>query len=835
MKCLRFKPFMAVLAAIFGWFSTPTMSVAVPAPRRPVEVVQPDGSVLSVFKAGDEFLHVAFSSEGYTLKADNQGIYRYAIHNEIGQLVAGPVKALAQPPTDPSTVAYLQTLQKRLLPSNEQRQAALKARMSRANAEPSQLRAASGSFEHILLNHATRSGENKSLVILVNFKDQFFSNESPNTAFSNLLNQSGYNLGNHIGSVKDYFSQNSNGAYSPDFVVVGPVTLANNYAYYGANNPDDNDNDIRAREMVREACLAAANLVDFAQFDSDNNGTVDNVYVFYAGKGEADGGDANTIWPHSYSLGNLSLLIDGKKVNTYACSAELKGNGQMTGIGVFTHEYGHVLGLPDMYDVDYDQYNGDSFDVDTWSLMAQGAYNGGGAIPAGLTLLERYLIGWATPQELTAPSSLVLQPLITSNQGFIIKTDNTGEFFLLENRQNLSGTFDQALSHHGLLVYHIDMRSNATTTVNYYGETYTWTFEKLWQYNMVNAIASHQCADIIEADNEQVINTGYNYSVYLNSLKGDPFPGVTNVTSITPETFPSLATWSGKALDKPLTVIREEGTDILFNFMGGTTFMETPRIKSATDIYPFSFVVSWQPVIGATRYLLDVFTLEINGQDSIKHYVDGYEERVVKDTVLTIVVPNDLTGYYYQVRSTNGYSISASSPIMSLTTTNSQAMALEPTLVNAFGFTAHWNALPWATGYYLTLYEVTDIQGSEWLTPVSAYVHYYTTDTSLSLIELDNDRAYAYVVQGTTGTSTGTASDRIYASTLAADSVHTFLRNGVLYFKGIDKGSPIKLIDLSGKTVQISNDSTFIPNVRGFFLAEIRLQGRKRILKILID
>jgi hypothetical protein len=84
---------MAVLAAIFGWFSTPTMSVAVPAPRRPVEVVQPDGSVLSVFKAGDEFLHVAFSPEGYTLKADNQGIYRYAIHDEIGQLVA----ALSKP------------------------------------------------------------------------------------------------------------------------------------------------------------------------------------------------------------------------------------------------------------------------------------------------------------------------------------------------------------------------------------------------------------------------------------------------------------------------------------------------------------------------------------------------------------------------------------------------------------------------------------------------------------------------------------------------------------------------------------------------------------------
>jgi len=121
------------------------------------------------------------------------------------------------------------------------------------------------------------------------------------------------------------------------------------------------------------------------------------------------------------------------------------------------------------------------------------------------------------------------------------------------------------------------------------------------------------------------------------------------------------------------------------------------------------------------------------------------------------------------------------------------------------------------------------------MTPISDYIHYFTTDTSLSLIELDNDRTYAYIVQGTTGTSTGTASDRIYVSTLPADSVHTFLRNGVLYFRGIDKDSPIKLIDLSGKTVQISNDSTFIPNVRGFFLAEIRLQGRKRILKILID
>ena len=119
------------------------------------------------------------------------------------------------------------------------------------------------------------------------------------------------------GSANEWFAENSTGPdgiaqFDPQFDLYGPVTLSENMAYYGGNDPYDND--LRPAEMVIEACRLLDDEVDFSQYDVDGDGVIDNVFVIYAGCGEADGGGRNTIWPHSWDIlaaGNEEVKLDG--------------------------------------------------------------------------------------------------------------------------------------------------------------------------------------------------------------------------------------------------------------------------------------------------------------------------------------------------------------------------------------------------------------------------------------------------------------------------------------------------------------------------------------------
>ena len=196
-------------------------------------------------------------------------------------------------------------------------------------------------------------GSPRSLVILVNFADKSFVVPDPKAAFSRLLNTEGYNENGGTGSARDYFRASSNGQFNPNFDVVGPYTLPNTMAYYGGNDSDDYD--LRPADMVIHACSLANEFVNFADYDIDNDGYVDNVFIYYAGFNEAEGANENTVWPHRWVVysGNYtgSKVFDGKTVYDYACTSELKGSSgsTMCGIGTFTHEFGHVIGLPDHY------------------------------------------------------------------------------------------------------------------------------------------------------------------------------------------------------------------------------------------------------------------------------------------------------------------------------------------------------------------------------------------------------------------------------------------------------------------------------------------------------
>lgn len=397
-------------------------------------------------------------------------------------------------------------------------------------------------------NHIPYIGSKKCLCILVEFKDVPFtqSDEQTKVHFSNIVNKVGYKneqLG-YVGSVRDYFRSQSDGQFDIEFDVVGPFKLNYNQAYYGAHGMND-ENDVRAGAMIKEAVAQADGYVNFADYDWDGDGNVEPIYVVYSGMGEADGGGENTIWPHKSSISRERH--DGVYVRDYACGSELNGSGALGGVGTMCHEYSHCLGLPDMYDTSYSGVYGTA----SWDLMNDGCYNGDGYIPASYNAYERWYAGWITPEELTEDSEIIdMKPLTRGGQSYIIRNDNRNykdEYYLLENRAQES--WDAALPGAGLMVYHVNFNSTA------------------WAYNMVNTIYP----GVTNEPRFQVVPADGSFGI--SNIGKDAFPSGGN-NALMDNTNPSTELFNPNAkgsyyLGKPIRDIKlnEDGT-IEFMFYG---------------------------------------------------------------------------------------------------------------------------------------------------------------------------------------------------------------------------------------------------------------------------
>lgn len=420
------------------------------------------------------------------------------------------------------------------------------------------------------------TGEMRSLVVLVNFSDVKMSSPTAHEDFQRMMTEENYSHLGGTGSARDYYIENSMGQFSPYFDVVGPVTLSHGYAYYGENTPSGDD--AHAEEMIIEACRLLDNEVDFTQYDCNDDGYIDNVFVFYAGYGEATTSDTKTIWPHSYNITehtSTPILLDGKRLDHYACTNELSSDGKMDGIGTFVHEFGHVLGLPDLYSTQ----NTYAFTPNIWSVMDEGEYNNDSRTPPFFTAYERYFLGWLNPVEVLKDGCSLAINDISQNEAYIIHTSRKDEYFLLENRQQQG--WDSFIPGHGMLVWHIDY------------DPY------LWSMNRVNNISTHQYVDIVEADNIQSSGT----------RSADPFPGTANITSYTATTIPSFRNWDGEDVGCPLTNIRETNGVIYLDASGGGAPLEpiryiTPVMNDAEGITSSSFLASWQQVDEADGYRL---------------------------------------------------------------------------------------------------------------------------------------------------------------------------------------------------------------------------------------
>ena len=504
---------------------------AVPARRGEIVKTQPDGTQIVVYQHGDEHFHWMTNEKGEWLKMDIDGFYRVTEALNAEQIEA---KRMAAP-----------------------------SRAAQAAAP---------------LNIAPRG-----LVILVNFQDVAFETEKAEMDsmlmgknytrdYSYVYRLQTYEVHSE-GSAWKYFYDVSSGQYNPQFDIVGPVTVSENMAYYGKNTAGF---DAKPWTMIKEACELVNDSIDFTLYDNDNDGYVDFVYVIYAGYGEADGGDKNTIWPHSYWLTSAGTYckVDGKQVDLYACGNELDYFSEKhTGIGTFCHEFSHVLGLPDMYET---TGNGTHKTLGAWSILDYGPYNNEGNTPPAYSAYERFFMGWLKPTLITDSAYLQLEELQVSNTAFLIsETDEHNligndpkptTFYLIENRQQKG--WDAYIPGHGMMLTKIRYSSNK------------------WIDNEVNNSSNRMGVDLIEADGKTPTlgKSGY------DGKAGDLFPtGAAEYTGI---------------IDHAIEAIAENADIIAFSYKGGTA-----EPADADVPYIVEKVVAIYNILGQKQAAIDIESL----------------------------------------------------------------------------------------------------------------------------------------------------------------------------------------------------------------------------------
>lgn len=325
-------------------------------------------------------------------------------------------------------------------------------------------------------------GKKKCLVILANFADTKFKPEHTLDLYKQIINGENYSdetLG-FKGSVRDYFKAQSGGQFEIDFDVVGPVDLPKGYAGYGKNDASGRDQAALVYPMVEDAVnLAKDQVTDWKQYDWDGDGLVEEVFVLYAGHGQATyPQDPDLVWPHKSAIDPMTVA-DGVKVSVYACSCELGATEAIDGIGAFCHEFSHCMGLKDHYDI-----NGRGYGTGFWDIMCFGCYNGNTFLPAEYNSYEKMFCGWKEPIVLNAEPQKIegMKALAAGGDTYIFYNDgNENEYYMLENRQKTG--WDAALPGEGLIVLHVDYSKGA------------------WEDNKVNYNAARQRMTVIPADN----------------------------------------------------------------------------------------------------------------------------------------------------------------------------------------------------------------------------------------------------------------------------------------------------------------------------------------------
>lgn len=649
-----------IILGIAGMSLSAIPAIAVPAYPYPVVIKQADGSELTIVRQGDEHRHVTLTADGYPLVFKN-GNYEYAkvangkvvgsgmVADDVENRSAGAVQLLKGIDSDAVKKEILSVSSEKMKAKGPQR---------------------------IRINDFPTIGEQHSLVILVQFSDKKFSSMDMDAKdfYTRMLNEEKFTYSNGAdGSARDFYMESSNGRFVPTFDVAGPVTLSKSYSYYGEDGfYGSGDQTSRLKEFMEEACTLAASEIDYSKYDLNKDGVVDNIFFFYAGYGQADGGPDDSIWPHAFSASDLGLDLEfnGVKMGSYACSNEISGYRTPVtpnGIGTFVHEFGHVLGLPDHYATDYSS----GFTPGSWDAMDHGSYNNNGNTPPAFSAYERAELGWLEYSNISDEKGIIsLEALSsTNNKGYLVPVDGrSSEFYVIENRQQKG--WDKYIPGHGLLVWHIDQ------------------YDDVWNYNTVNNTPYHQCVDIEEADKTKT----------EDSRDGDSFPGTANVTE-----FPFNA-WSGVNVFAFDGIMEHEGV-VRFKLKNADAKLDSPLDLVVKQVEDSSFVFTWKsPDANTYYYKYNVF--KINGDDSAESVAEGESTDGVNEVKVEGLEPD--TNYEIRLYTSFGSSLSDAAT----TTLTTKELIFEKrrpvatvSKITKSGFSAAWEGVDNADSYEISLVE----------------------------------------------------------------------------------------------------------------------------------
>lgn len=506
-------------------------AAAIPAKKGVRTFRQADGTIISVNLTGDEFFHTYTTTDGLAVSRSEDGNFHYRTPEGVSAVIAHDAGMRSV-----TELAFVNGNASRLSPAEVRK--SLRARSGARKAPKRGVR--------MNASQVPSTGSPRVPVILVQYRDYKFKDSDPKATFTGFFSSGDV-------SAHQYFVDQSNGKYTPQFDVYGPYTLSGNRATYGGNDYYGDDRGVG--KMVGEGCLGLDGQIDFSRYDNDGDGECDVVIVLYAGDGEASSYDEDAedaVWPCQWDLASSdygkSLTLDRTLVNKFAVFNELNGRdlSRIDGIGTFCHEFSHCLDLPDFYDTQY----GPHFGMGPWSLMDYGSYNNDGYTPIGYSAYEKAFMGWIELEEGKENTFYNLPVLNQKSIGTdravrLTNPQDADEYYIIENRARQG--WDSYMVSEGLLITHV---------------TYSPT---AWEHNEVNDYDLQRMTPV-PADNNLKLEswTQYGetyYSFDEDDILGDLWP-YGNATELTDTSLPAAKVNTGSFLGKPVTEItlNDDGT-----------------------------------------------------------------------------------------------------------------------------------------------------------------------------------------------------------------------------------------------------------------------------------
>lgn len=565
MKLRNLLPALAMCA--------PMAAMAVPAFPGLIKQVNPDGKTVEIRLRGDEHFSYATDAAGkYVMEQDALGYWRVAERGGARLAVSAETVNLLRSEQDAdfsrSSVASLPKY--------------------------AELSETDGRSKFPCL------GEGKFLVVLLQYKDTKFSMDDPQAYYNDWFNKANFVDEDIKLSARDYYLKVSDGKFKPTFVVSPVVTLPATSKYYVGSGGKYSLFSVAINQALTQLALDG---FDFTRFDLDNDGVIDNIYFIYAGFGQADTGDQTTIWPHSSSF---SGTFGGKRGGRYACSNELRGSHRYlndkrkTGIGTFCHEFGHVLGLPDMYDPNYDPAC-EALTPGDWSIMCNGSYLGDGCLPASYAAYDRWACRWLELTDIADGENISLDPLVNASpKAYRLKVptaSNYSEYYILENRTKTD--IDTHVPGSGMLIWHIDY--------DYW----------VWRSNRANSTADHMRITVMPPSGRTRSEAHWPGEGPYGTLIANGLP-----TALEPFNTVTDPAWNPCLHSIAYDTETQKATATFTHHPA--TYEGVVNAKAGTETEGFR--IGFPALPDASGYIITVKRRNSSGSE---YFVDGYNEKLV--------------------------------------------------------------------------------------------------------------------------------------------------------------------------------------------------------------